>query len=357
MINSLNYSTKKYYENDVLNFTGYRQFAMVGVENKEKVTEKLLSMKEVAGVFDIHGYISAWDSIELSEKYDDTESEDIGFWMHGVAGEIESVVGEDLTSNDYMAMVCPLAYYSDSNKATKIDLTPYVGKDLTLKYLGDKSENPKTFKIKLVGLYDNERLDKGYRECFINYKSLEKMSKTVLPNASTQTLYYELKNIADSKKVEEEMKKMGYWPNSVIMFDNDLMIDSLDILIYISYGLFIASMFIIVCIIMFSIYKNKKNIALSKAFGYSNKNILLNYCVDSISLFLTSVISMLAFVYVILLLFKKYIPLYYKTFKYIKILVSPLALWNAVLTIFILCIIINLISYLISKNKNIKYEL
>lgn len=349
MINSLTYSAKVYFEDNVLNFVSYRQFSILGSEDNSILIEKLKKMPEIEGVFDSYGYVSSWTVPEFSKYAIDKDVP--GFWLAGVVGNVKSIIGEDLLNSDSPSMVCPNVYYSDSDKTNKIDLTEYVGKNLTLEYSdGIKS---KEFSVKLVGLFDNDRLNQDYRTCYINYKDLEKMNKEVI-SFNNVNVYYELKNIVDENKVTNAIQEMGYFPEPIIFMDRSLAIESLDILVYISYILFIISMFVVSCIVYFNFIKNKSNISLNKSFGYSNKDITLNYFIQNIILFISSIITTVLLLNIILAIFKKVIPLYYPSFKYVELLISPTAFWLALLTMFVLCLILSLIFIIFSLKINAK---
>ena len=229
-------------------------------------------------------------------------------------------------------------------------MSPYIGKNLKVQYINEK--NPVEFSIKLVGLYDNQKMNKFYDSCFINYQPLEKMNHEA-DTFNSDVVFYELKNIVDEEKVTNQLREQGFWPDSVMDVDTDLAIDSLDMLVYLGYGLFVISMFIIACVISFNNSKNKSSIMLSKTYGYNNKKLLFSYLLEMLYLFLMSVLFSGILVFIIQLVFKKIIPMFYKTFEYITIYVSPFAILEAIIVILVLCILIGLINFAFSAKVNI----
>jgi len=348
MIQSLTYSTRLYYEDNVFNFVTYKQFAILAQGNKSKLENILSEIPEIAGYFDSYGYTSYWYLPEFEEYSKNGVLPSIS--LNGVASEIEVVIGNNLSNSNDLEMVCPNEYYTDYSNETEIDLSPYIGKNLKVQYINEK--NPVEFSIKLVGLYDNQKMNKFYDSCFINYQPLEKMNHEA-DTFNSDVVFYELKNIVDEEKVTNQLREQGFWPDSVMDVDTDLAIDSLDMLVYLGYGLFVISMFIIACVISFNNSKNKSSIMLSKTYGYNNKKLLFSYLLEMLYLFLMSVLFSGILVFIIQLVFKKIIPMFYKTFEYITIYVSPFAILEAIIVILVLCILIGLINFAFSAKVNI----
>lgn len=363
MINSLTYSATKYYNENLLNWIDNRIFSIKIADTESQETTKkidelshlLNSMDEVEGVFGRYSYSNFWDIKELSQYYPDSE-EGVGIALDGVVGTIDAVEGKDLTSNDEMAMICPRTYYpfeipDGVDKTRQIDLSAYVGKTLTLKYIDET--NPKEFKIRLVGLYDNDILNKNYRRCYANYKTTEKINKEVL-NLKNNYLYFELKNILYEEKVINTLNNMGYYPNSKVYLHNKVAIESMDTLVYVGYGIFLITIFISITINYFNILLSKDTIALNKILGYSNKNLILNYIFESIILFLLGVISEVVILQIMVIIFRKLIPFYLSSFNNIPILISPKAFINSIIELFIVTLFILIMKILILFNCSSK---
>ena len=165
---------------------------------------------------------------------------------------------------------------------------------------------------------------------------------------------FQIKNKIDEEKVLNELKKEGYWPHSVMDLDYVLVVDSFDTLEYISYGLFIISMLVVVCLIFYNLSKNKNIIELNKILGYSNKSLLFNSLIEIITLFISSIISISIFTFLSLILFRKIMPIYYKTFEYIEVLISPYEFMKTLLFVSIIILVIFIIKNKLIKDKNIK---
>lgn len=204
--------------------------------------------------------------------------------------------------------------------------------------------------MKLVGLYDNDILNKNYRKCYTTAKTAEKITKEVI-HYDNNYIYYELKNIIDEQKVTEYLIGNGYWPSAKVPFRNQIAIDSVKLLNKISFVIFIASIFIVLMIMYFNFIKNKKVLSLNRILGYSNKNIILNHVLESIILFIFSLISTAILSLIFLLLFRRLIPYYYSSFKYISILISPAEILNALIMIFIISILIGISMIIFSSMK------
>lgn len=342
--NSLSYSAAKYFKSNVLNFVSYRQFFISAnsIEEQDKIIKKLKSIPEIAGIIDNYGYMSAW---KVKELEDISEKDNLAnMTLSGTASEFKADIGENLsTSTDENYIVCPSTYYSDSNKTVKIDLTSYIGKNLTLKYIDN--EKPREVSVKLIGLYDNDRLNQNYRRCYINYNNLSKFNNG-LYNRDSYTIYYELKNIVYEEQVTKELQKAGFYPEPVVYMNRTLAVESIDLLIYINYGLTCISLFVISCIIIYNLNNLKDDIKIYKICGYSNKNLILNYMLEILNLFILGTFAIIIFLIFTLMIFRKVVPILYPSFKYVKMIISPSTLIFTIITFLLLCILINFINYI-----------
>ncbi len=364
IVNSLTYSTKEYYKDNVLNWADYRIFSILHPENREKLINKLNSMEEVIGVFDEYGYYTAWYMPDIEEHF---EGKEITVRISGVAGEIPAVKGENLPATDEDVMICPITYRPLENllvENTKLefDLTPFIGKEMTIVPLESRSPGKddiyKEFKIKLVGLYDNDRLNNFYHDCYTNYNTLAKIRKQVTTIKNNSHIYFQIDDKINEEKVISELKKSGYFAHSVMDIDYVLAVDSFDTLEYIGKGLFIISMLIVLCLFSYNLFRNKKIIKLNKILGYSNIRLLFNSIIETILLFINSCISLIIFLLVGIHVFKNYLPDHYPSFKQINLIISPLEFKKVfIVLIFIIAFIfiINIISLLLGKSnrKNI----
>ncbi len=353
IINSLSYSARKYYEDDIFNFVSYRVFSIVNPINRKDLINTLNNMNEIEGVFDSYGYMSPWELPEFNNYFKDNKTPNM--WLLGMIGDIKIIDNSKINLSEEMEMVCPnnyLPYEKDGKPVAdkKIDLTPYIGKYINFRYIDEN--NPQEFKIKLVGLYDNDKINKNYNMCYMNYKALEKINKEVL-NLPKTNVYYQLKNIADEEKVTTKLQEMGYYPDPIVFLNRMPALESLDLLVYISYGIFFISLFIVSCIIYYNILKNKKNFLINRTYGYSFKNNLINSIFESLILFFFSFLFTIIFNLVIYNIIKRIIPIYYPSFKNITIIISPVVFLQALLFILILCFLLNLISLILNHQKSI----
>ncbi len=359
IINSLSYSGRKYFEDNILNWVDYRNFILLPIENQEKrdkVINTLNSMPEVIAVHDRYSYLKAFNILEFKDYYDGEEY----VWVQGIGSPIKALKGQDLTTSDELEMICPVSYYpfddinglNGKDTTRGIDLTPYIGKKLTLQYIDNKY--PKTYKIKLVGLYDNDKLQRNYETCYMNYKALETIGKQLEPQKNQyNNIIYEIGNIIDEQKVSNTLKDMGYWPDSIIFGERTIALASMNALKYISYGMIALSTFIIILITIYNISKNKSNLMLNKTLGYKNKNLILNYLVDIICLFITSVFVSLIMIFILLNIFRKLIPKFYLTYKNIPIIISLNYLIKAIIILLGICILIGIINFIFNLKTNL----
>ncbi len=351
MISSLTYSAKEYYENDIFNFVSYRIFSISNPQNKESLIKTLNNMPEIESVFDSYGYMSPWELPSFYNYFSDTKTPSI--WLLGIGGSIDANNNQKINLTNKLEMVCPSMYipYTQNGvpiKDKEIDLTSYVGKTLTIKYID--SNNPKEYEVKLVGLYDNDKIGKNYDMCYMNYQALEKINKEVL-NLPKTNIYYELKNIIYEESVTNKLQNIGYYPDPVIFLNRMPAIDSLNMLVYISYGIFGVVAIIILALVYYKILKDKENNMLNKLLGYSNKNSLFNYVIDALLLFIFSIILLFVFVFLLLKIFKVIIPKYYTSFKNIPLLISYSSLIKTICLIFILSLLLNIIIFIFGQKR------
>lgn len=146
IVNSLSYSATKYYEENLLNWVDNRIFSIrIGEpddkeleEKREKLQNLLTSMDEIQGVFSSYSYLSFWSFPELTELHKEWK-EEVNVQLDGTTGTINATYGNDLTQSKDMEIICPSVYYPYENaqgidKTKSIDLKPYVGKTLKLKF-------------------------------------------------------------------------------------------------------------------------------------------------------------------------------------------------------------------------------
>lgn len=347
--NSLTYSAAKYFEDNVLNFVSYRQFyvSLERESEQERLTKLLKSLPEIEGFTDDSGYMSAW---KITDIKDNTDTDGLAnMILSGTAGNFHSDIGEDLTtSTEENYIVCPSTYYSDSNRTTKIDLTPFIGNTLTIKSIDD--ENNKNVQVKLVGLYDNDRLNQNYRRCYINYNNLSKISEES-NNSKSYTVYYELKNIAYENKVNKILENEGFYSMPVVAIERKLAVESIDMVYNISYLLILLILLVLLCIFLYKLKNNIPNVKMKKILGYLNRSLFFNNLIETTALFISGILFTILSLPIILMLFRKYIPILYPTFKYVKILISPTIFITAILYYFVLCLIILFLNYIFSCLK------
>lgn len=347
LVNSLFYSANEYFKENVINYVSYRQF-FVHTEDSEKqeiLIKKLNSMSEVEGVFDHRAYMVPW---KIKDFNDNTEDDNLAnMILTGVEGEFKSDIGENLSSssNDN-AIVCPSTYYSDSDKTVKIDLKPYLGKYITLRYLN--LDDSKEISVKLVGLYDNDKLKRDYRICHMNSSNLLEISKDFIDDYSG-IVYYELKDINDENKVTDELRKNGFWPEPIIFGNRTLAIESLDLLLYASKGIFVISIFIVSCIMFYNFKNLKKYHKMQNIMGYSNDVLIVDYLIEMLLTFILSVISMSILSLLFLLLFQNIIPSLDEMFKYVKMVISPSVFCESVIYLFVISNLVSIINYLFGR--------
>ena len=181
------------------------------------------------------------------------------------------------------------------------------------------------------------------------------INKEVL-KISNNNVYYQLKNIYDEQNVTNNLREMGYYPEPIIFLDRMPAMNSLDMLVYISDGIFLISIFIVLLIIYFNIRRNRKNSLINKAYGYSVKNLFVNSIFESLILFLNTLIFTFISLLLLFNVFKKIIPLYYATFKKIEIIISPVALIQDLFLILVIYLLLNAISLILTSLNNIYYN-
>ena len=344
LVNSLSYSAAEYFKDNVLNFVSYRQFMFFvdSEEEREQANKLLKSMPEVETVFDDWGYLGAWYVEEIPDA--NSKNKMASITLMGTGSEVKSIVGEDLSHNKNEAsMVCPNSFYLDDDLKNKFDLTDYVGKTLTLKFI--KESKTREFSVKLEGLFDNDRLNKFYSKCYIDYGHLTEMMKYAIDVREETLVHYEIKNAVYEEKVNQKLMEAGFYPTPIISMNKTLAVESIDLLIYINYGLFIITLFIISCLILYRLNKNKSVIMMNKIHGYTNKNLILDYFVEMTLIFILSIIFMSLISIVFLSIFRRYLKYIYPSFKYVKVLISPNVFASSVLLLLCLCFLISLISY------------
>lgn len=180
--------------------------------------------------------------------------------------------------------------------------------------------------------------------------NLLEISKDFIDDYS-DIIYYELKDISDESKVTDELRKNGFWPEPIIFGNRTLAIESIDLLLYVSKGIFVISIFIVSCIMFYNFKSLKKSHMMQKIIGYSSGVLIVDYFVETLLTYILGVISMSIASLIFLILFRNVIPSIDSIFKYIEIMISPSVFCESIICLFVLSNLITIIDYLFGRGS------
>ena len=154
----------------------------------------------------------------------------------------EIVKGTNFPDDDGYYMVCPVNFYPESltnikyySKKDNLDLTPFLGNEITFHYNALLySVNPDdkykfTIPIKLVGLYKNADNYYDESECYVNRKTIHDITKNEYSDLQEDYTYQvthpvyalNLTSFENLETVEKKLERLGFNYNRMFYFDEN----------------------------------------------------------------------------------------------------------------------------------------
>ena len=362
VVNFLPVSVKNYWDNHLLNNVFYRTYMLYEQGKNNYIKQILDDMPEVAGAYTFDGYYSLTSMEELTDEYNETPV----IMVHGFVNPPEVVEGSQIDENnkDENLLICPNKFYpfvrNDMVKDPEngyldtsrgIDLRKYLNKEITL--ASDLGDGEKT-KFKLIGLYDtknNRFMDKSM--CFSYYSNVQELNKSAKGFSKDNSLIYELNKISDAHLVEAKLKELGYYANPSVTLNIEVATQSFDLFIYLSKGLMIIILLIILIISFIRIKKDEKNLMINKLLGYNNQQFSIQCITNSILTFIVTLLISMPLIFGLWKLFQIYLPQYDSTFSGIKILFSYEALIKMIILLALILVLITIINIISKFKKNL----
>lgn len=201
----------------------------------------------------------------------------------------------------------PTSVYAQKNELTskdKIDLNPYLNKNITLEY-DSRIKEHKNANFKIVGTYKNDKNNFDENICYSNRSAMIKIGQEVYEGykdevsnteaiKSQTKIFFRIDSYENAKFVEDELQKLGY-----IMEDGFIFTTEVADKIFYKLNNFIVMAIICIIVIEIILFRNFKienenNFNLLYVLGYKKKNILIIYILSNIiQIFISLLISAL----------------------------------------------------------------
>lgn len=165
----------------------------------------------------------------------------------------------------------------------------------------------------IIGNYDSKKYLRYNNVCFASYEDVKKIkdySVSVNGNIDESTYLIVVDNLKNIDYVKKEIEKKGFYATNKIMKDYTVVV----FLVSVAILIIITVIFVISVSIKYNINRDitnkEKEILLYKSIGYSSKNILEQYQLDYLIIFLISTTLSIIFSTLIFLPLKSYLNNY-----------------------------------------------
>lgn len=281
IVDMWNDNIKKSYDFNLVNITGDDNLVLLAdnIKNNEHVTD----------VF----YGGEFISYAYSDKFKNDNLDGNISLIGTISGTKKIKYGSDL-KNDY-DLICPSIFFPDSkaysgkyNRNNIIDLKNFIGDSIILKYI-DKYD----VTFNLVGIFDSSYDYSLVDTCYISHETMDKLNTKYQNDVvNKNSLFVLLDDINNLNKVFDKYHGLEITKVKTIdteVGDTILFISSIVILI-----LMILTIFLTYYITERRILNERKNIAIYKICGFSNKIIKkIFYFENFIILFISLIMSIL----------------------------------------------------------------
>ena len=313
---NVNYNINVFIDKSINSNIGFRTLSVSPKHDYEDLGKKELS--EIDHVLEV--YSSFYDFAVIDSNLNINGLDGKVELLYGTENTIPNIVYGNVISKKGEA-ICPINFYPDSSVySLGIDETKILsgkenlGKIFEVKYysyefLGNRLVEKEEFikKLKIVGLYDNKLNLNFNNQCYILPEDMKDVrDATIIDDSGSSIPYFSVivDDTLNIRSVEEELKKLNY---SNFELRNTIDFDLVNI---ISNSCLAILLFVILIIIMLSVFYTKKRmlneikfIGMLKVCGYSKKAIrnlylVQNFIIDLLSYLLGFIIFLLAFLLV-----------------------------------------------------------
>lgn len=348
-------SLNNYWNQSVKKMVDYRTFFVY--YNPEEMTEneavnKLNSYKNIESISPYTSYIinmRMFDSIN-----NNTETNIFLFGIPNNAVKITHGNKMNKYSNTSKVMICPedIFYESNTEQKKSINLIPYIGKEISLKFIDN---DQKTEKFKLIGTYDSSTRQGKENFCYTNSNVVTTLNLSYQPEAFEKTegiIYPLIVRINSTDNIDETLQQFEvdhFYTNGdpVVKIDTTTGDKILNLFMLISAVIIIISFTMLILVSLKYQQRQERKYAILKVIGYTDKdNIKLSFT-EIFCRTISTILLTLIVVYSIVLIFQHFyiqneVMLYGLNLKLTK---------SKIIICIILCIISNLFLEIIGRKK------
>lgn len=327
--------------------------------SEDEAIEKLSQFNHILEVTKSSGYIISGNAFEYIDDDNDGEIS-----LRGVTkNSINVVAGSDLSGNKN-EIICAInfnpnskIYQSDFAKDTSIDLSNQIGKTMKIKFAGSNNYEELT----IVGLYDSDYDYSAGDTCYATFETVRNLNETYQPDVfdaekisqdgieTKLPIYFIIDNAKNTDYVLENLESNGFYAERVITINTKTGDSIIKVLMILACIMCLLSFIIILLNNLNRINNRKKEFAIMKSVGYTQKNINELLYTESLLMSIISVFLSVIFSSIALFIMKKY-------FLTTSVEFSRMNLNISLLSIIISCLIVIVISFLSSHISVKKIE-
>lgn len=253
----------------------------------------------------IHQYKADAYSLDVSSSHFDVEDVNGAFTLFAVHNDNlpKILYGNKTLDDNKMEMICPTNFFPINNRGNNFLIKPlsiryYLNKNIPIKYINEHAGMTQQTNLKLTGIYLNNKLVNDISICYVNYKTMEKLTNDIY-NMKTNNVLLEVDSVKNIDKVKSYLNKENIEYKSISWIDLEFYykILDLDIVLIIIFSFILAFITIFITEIVFN--KNKKSLVLYYNLGYSVNCITKFYFLGNLTLWLmiSTITTLLSIVY------------------------------------------------------------
>lgn len=363
--NYLDNDINKGYNNRTLSVN--KSLENASINDVKQIEKEIQSINHVQSSFlDLY----ATQGATISE-FSGLKSSGIEFTAANNDSLLKIVKGKKFPNDDGYYMICPINFYPNFNynefknltSKDKFQLNKKIDKEFTVNVEDWVTKTTSSFKVKLIGLYQNQANQIDENMCFVSRNVNEKIAFTYFGNDKTWSLdqYSSFITVVDDinnlDKVSNQLTQLGYDVKPIVKINYDYFNNIFNVIKIIFVGLCLLTIAFFTFFLIKDYFARKKYDTLLRVLGYNEKQLAHNYFIEvSIRILLSCILSILL-TFILSMIIK--IIISYKPFILNKwtIIINYKYYIYLYLLLLIICIIIYLVYNFVKNRKSIEINL
>lgn len=271
--------------------------------SQEEIRAELNSIDNVVGVFAV---TSRYNGLVSKQFAINNLSGRTELYAANNKSLPEIVEGSNFPDEYNNYIICPQNFYPNDfeyDNLTRdkfLKISDFLNKDIEFEYSNFKTNEKRTIKYKLIGIYKNNPTSIDENVCFVNEESLlevykfEREGQKNFDIEDQKAFYVQINNAKNLDSVYDTLKNKGYMVNPTSFIDYSIFDNMLKKNIQISFILYII-IFVVVLLILRKNYDgNKKMYVILNYIGYQKNNIKkLELCHNIIFFVVSSILTII----------------------------------------------------------------